>query len=350
VALAPRRFREEVMTIEMLQIEPTTRCNFTCGFCCGRSMTQSDLDYERFERTLAQFPGLRHVELQGEGEPLLHPRFFDMLEALRSRGIVMSMITNGSLLTAEAVEQLVAGGVEKISISIESADPERFRQIRGGKLEKVIDGIARLVAAKRGVRLPRVGFSVTMLRSTATALDGIVALYQRLGMDGGITTQALQHMHAYMHVYAPAMRDELLDEREADVRYARFYRRTRAIANPTWSNGGFYARLMAGWKPTTRRCPWLERAAYVTRDGVVSACCMIKDERHALGKIGDDPGMIERKREAMRAQLARGETPEPCSGCEIARYAVMGKLDLVRRAARASVAVVKDVVRLPVLP
>jgi MoaA/NifB/PqqE/SkfB family radical SAM enzyme len=337
------------MTVEFLQIEPTTRCNFTCGFCCGRTMTQSDLDFTLFERTLAQFKSLRHVELQGEGEPLMHPRFFDMLAAARARGIVVSMITNGSLLTAEAVAELVRGGVEKISISIESADPDRFRAIRGGKLEKVIDGIARLVAAKQGHALPRVGFSVTMLRSKANELDAIVALYQRLGMDGGITTQALQRMPGYVAGYPEAMQAELLDERDADARYVRFYRKTRAIENPTWSEGGFYARLMAGWKPATRRCPWLERGAYASRDGVITACCMIKDERHALGHVGDDPAQIEAKRSAMRDQLARGETPAPCEGCEIARYAVMGKLDLVRRSARAATAVVRDVVRLPVL-
>ena len=334
--------------MEFLQIEPTTRCNFTCGFCCGRSMTQSDLDFATFEKTLATFPHVRYVELQGEGEPLLHPRFFDMLAAARSRGIQVSMITNGSLLTEEAVAQIVAGGVEKISISIESADPAQFRQIRGGKLEKVIDGIARLVAAKRG--LPRVGFSVTMLRSTSSALDGIIALYERLKMDGGITTQALQRMPGYLASYPPAMQDELLDERAADARYVRFYRRTRAIANPTWGNGGFYARLMAGWKPASRRCPWLDKGAYVSRGGVVSACCMIKDETHALGRVDDDPAAIEAKRAAMRDQLARGVTPAPCTGCEIARYATAGKLDLAKRAARIGVAAVKDVVRLPVLP
>ncbi|HEX4454155.1 MAG TPA: radical SAM/SPASM domain-containing protein [Kofleriaceae bacterium] len=337
------------MTTEFLQIEPTTRCNFTCGFCCGRSMTQSDLDFAQFERTLAQFRSLRHVELQGEGEPLMHPRFFDMLAATRARGIVVSMITNGSLLTDDNVAQLVAGGIEKISISIESADPDRFRAIRGGKLDKVIAGIARLIAAKHGRALPRIGFSVTMLRSTAGDLDGIIALYQRLGLDGGITTQALQRMPGYLAGYPAAMQDELLDERDADARYVRFYRRTRAIANPTWSKGGFYARLMAGWKPATRRCPWLERGAYVSRDGVVSACCMIKDERHALGRIGDDPAQLVARRDAMRDELASGTTPAACSGCEIARYAVMGKLDLVRRAARVGVAVVKEIVHLPVL-
>ena len=336
------------MTMEFLQIEPTTRCNFTCGFCCGRSMTQSDLDFELFERTLAKFPHVRYVELQGEGEPLLHPRFFDMLAAARSRGILVSMITNGSLLTAEAVTQIVAGGVEKVSISIESADPAKFRQIRGGKLEKVIEGIARLVAAKR--TLPRVGFSVTMLRSTARDLDAIVELYQRLGMDGGITTQALQRMPGYLASYPPAMQDELLDQREADARYVRFYRRTRAISNPTWGNGGFYGRLMDGWKPASRRCPWLDKGAYVSRDGVVTACCMIKDEKHALGRVDDDPAKILSKRAQMRDQLARGETPAACTGCEIARYATAGKIDLAKRVARIGVAAVKDVVRLPVLP
>ncbi len=336
------------MTIEFLQIEPTTRCNFTCGFCCGRAMPQTDLDFADLERTLDQFPSVRHVELQGEGEPLMHPRFFDMLAAARARGVVVSLITNGSLLTADAVAQLVAGGIEKISISIESADPARFRAIRGGKLDKVVEGIARLVAAKRGRALPRIGLSVTMLRSTSSALDAIVDLYERLGLDGGITTQALQQMAGYRASYAPAMRDELLDEREADARYVRFYRRTRRIEKPSQAVG-FYSRLMAGWKPATRRCPWLERGAYVSRDGIVTPCCMIKDEQHALGRVGDDPAQILAKRRAMSDQLARGETPTACSGCEIARYAVMGKLDLAQRAVRIGTAIVKDVVRLPVL-
>src|SRR5260221_7336553 len=188
-----------------------------------------------------------------------------------------------------------------------------------------------------------------MLRSTAGDLDGIVELYERLGLDGGITTQALQRMPGYMSNYPPEIEHELLDQRGADARYIRFYRRTRAIANPTWSNGGFYAPLMQGWKPSTRRCPWLERGAYVSRDGVVTACCIIKDERHALGNVGDDPAAIEAKRTAMRDQLARGVTPAPCTGCEIARYAVMTKLDVARRATRIGVAIVRDVVRLPVL-
>lgn len=337
------------MTIEFLQIEPTTRCNFTCGFCCGRTMEQSDLDLVLFERALTKFPQLRYIELQGEGEPFLHPQILDMLALARQRGMIVSLITNGSLLTDHVSAQLVKDGVEKVSISIESADPAVFRNIRGGKLDKVVDGIRRLVVAKAGRTLPRIGFSVTMLRSAPREIDGIIALYRQLGLDGGITTQPLQRMPGYLSGYPAEMRAELLNDREADARYIDFYRRTRTIANPAWSNGGFYARLMSGWKPTTRRCPWLDRGAYVSRNGVVTACCMIKDERHSLGRIDDHPAKLFAGQAAMREQLARGEPPAACRGCEMARYAVMSRLEFAQRAVRAGVTAARTIVRLPVL-
>src|SRR6476660_5185635 len=106
------------MKITHLQIEPTTRCNFTCGFCCGRKMSQSDLDYATYERALADLPELEQIELQGEGESLMHPRFFDMVRAARARNIAVSFITNGSFFSESAVEQILDAAVEKISVSM----------------------------------------------------------------------------------------------------------------------------------------------------------------------------------------------------------------------------------------
>ena len=106
---------------EFAQIEPTTRCNYRCGFCAGRSMRQGDLDWQVFERFLSSNPNLRHVELQGEGEPLMHPRFFDMVAACRARGIKVSLISNGSMLSESAIDRLIEGGVDSIHVSLESA-------------------------------------------------------------------------------------------------------------------------------------------------------------------------------------------------------------------------------------
>ncbi len=161
------------------QIEPTTRCNFTCGFCAGRAMAQGDLDWDDFVRFLDTHPDLTHVELQGEGEPMLHPRFFDMVGACRARGIRVGLITNGSLLSTDRVERLLAADIGSIHVSIESNDPVQFEAIRGGKFAKVRDGLARLAERRRARSLdrPAIGLTVTVLKDTIDAVAGIVALY-----------------------------------------------------------------------------------------------------------------------------------------------------------------------------
>ena len=59
---------------------------------------------------------------------------------------------------------------------------------------------------------------------------------------------------------------------------------------------------------------------------------MIKDtDRFALGTVGEtSQDALVAGRDALRKELASGAVPEPCSGCTLARFAVMGKLGLVR--------------------
>jgi len=192
------------LDVPFLQIEPTTRCNFICGFCAGRHMPQQNMALDVFERALSSVHGLRHVELQGEGEPMLHPDFFRMGEMIRrlhpGRGEAgsppargggqspfcsedsakwgqsptqngdslprISLITNGSLFSAENVARLIDLGFHKVCVSIESRDPDEFTAIRGGKLEKVLDGIRLLLEARRQRQAarPAVGLAITILR------------------------------------------------------------------------------------------------------------------------------------------------------------------------------------------
>jgi MoaA/NifB/PqqE/SkfB family radical SAM enzyme len=320
--------------VRFLQIEPTTRCNFTCGFCAGRAMPQADLPWDRFVAAIDAFPMLEHVELQGEGEPLLHPRFFDMVALLRERQIKVSIITNGSLFTDEAIDKILSLSIDKVAVSIESPDAARFQQIRGGKLEKVTRGLEALVAARDQRRLaqPTVGLSITVLRSTQDELPQILALYDRLHLDGGVTLQPLQAMEVYARHYDEALRGELLDSREADRVFARFFsdadvRRIQAARGET---RGFFDELMAGWKAGRGTCPWLERGLYVHNGGAVTACCMVKDTAlYAFGSLGDDGAALLAARDEMRRRLARRDVPPACDGCELARFAVMSRTALV---------------------
>jgi MoaA/NifB/PqqE/SkfB family radical SAM enzyme len=325
-----------------IQIEPTTRCNFTCSFCCGRYMEQSDLEFARYEQILAAAPDLQHIELQGEGESLMHPRFFDMVRLARQRGIRVSLISNGSYLLPAAIEQILELGIEKISISLESADPVTFRHIRGGKLEKVQRGIEGLMAARRarGLAKPVVAFSITVLRDTQDHLAGILALYKQLGLDGGITLQPLQSMPVYVKNYPQALTRQLLSDGEVNDLWIQFYAHPeiKRIQRDKKRTGvlGFFDELMLPFKAGARRCPWLESGLYVNNKGVATGCCMIKDtEQYALGRFGvDEPQAMYARREALRQELQRGEIPKPCAGCELARFAVMTRFQLVMFALR----------------
>lgn len=305
--------------VELLQVELTTRCNFTCGFCAGRSMVQGDLSLATFDAALARFPNLRHLELQGEGEPLLNPAFFDIARRARARGVALSTITNGSLLTPEVNEQLLDLPLEQLLVSIESPTPETFRQIRGGKLEKVVANLEHLVAAKRrrAQKLPRIGLAVTVLRQTLGELDAIFALYRRLGLDGGVNVQALQRMDSYFTVYDDGMQAQLLTREDGEELRRRLgpYAAELRIAR----RHGFHAELLADWAPKTRTCPWIERGAFLTHDGALTACPFMKDaSTAAIGRVtGDDAAELHRRHEGIRDALKRGETPALCRGCAI---------------------------------
>lgn len=311
--------------VELLQIEPTTRCNYTCGFCAGRYMEQTDLPFERFLAALDEYPGLQHIELQGEGEPLLHPQLLPMMERARERGIKVSFITNGSLLSDAVIERILDLAPEKFYVSMESADPRLFQEIRGGKLEKVLRGLEALMTRRRerGLARPSVGLAVTVMKKTRSELPAIRALYERLGLDGGISVQSLQTMDSYTQHYGEDLRAQLLSSAEKAELFA------GAKANPAARSSitGFYDHLLMGFRATRRRCPWLERGLYVNAKGDITACCMIKDtERYALGRLGETPAEeVLAKRDALREELASGKMPVPCRGCTLARFAIMDR-------------------------
>lgn len=302
------------------QVEPTTRCNFICGFCSGRQMDQTDFAAEDFTRLLEAFPDLEHIELQGEGEPLLHKGFFDMARQARARGIHLSMITNGSLLSEERVAALLDLGMEAINVSVESPDEQEFRDIRGGSFAKVKAGIARLLAARRarGLDRPLVGFAITVLKHTIDRLPEIAEIYEELGMDGGATVQPLSSMEAYSKVYDEKVAAQLLDAEDMQrlARVQNSHPKVRAMTKQATQSSHFYPEMHRRF-PMLHGCPWVRGGIYVDRHGALLSCCMVKDaEAHGLGKLGLTPvEVVLNKRREIDAALSAGRPPEQCRGC-----------------------------------
>lgn len=140
-----------------LRISVTDRCNFRCAYCMPFEHydwidKREILSFEEICRVvrLAVPLGVRKVRLTG-GEPLLRRDLPDLVGQLsRIPGIEdMALTTNGSRL-AETAEALRSAGLQRINVSIDSLDPERFRRItRRGDLDHVIDGL--FAAQKAGL-------------------------------------------------------------------------------------------------------------------------------------------------------------------------------------------------------
>jgi MoaA/NifB/PqqE/SkfB family radical SAM enzyme len=122
------------------------RCNSACGYC------DLPLNVGRYEMTREEIQsvfswlyrdGVRFVLVQG-GEPLLRRDMPEILEDFSMIGFHLTLITNGTKITASLVERLSRLSLA-ISVSLDTLDRERYRQIRGAdQLEQVLEGIALL--------------------------------------------------------------------------------------------------------------------------------------------------------------------------------------------------------------
>ncbi|MGM0564130.1 MAG: radical SAM protein [Pseudomonadota bacterium] len=326
------------MHIRFAQVEPTTRCNFTCGFCAGRHMPQQDLPLETFRAFIDQVEGLEALELQGEGEPLLHPHFFDMIALAREKfpNLEISMITNGSMFSQKNIDKILDHGIARIFVSVESVDDEQFQRIRGGKLARLRSGVPALKKARdeRGLEYPLIGLATTILRSTLGELtQAIPDFYRTLGFDGGITLQPLQAMPQYAQFYDEHTRAELLDARSMQAANTAVRQsvelnaimRERRQSRDT----GFYEKLYTSVNPT-RQCPWLSNGIYMSTTGQLLPCCMTKDYQtdaleniHRIERQGQNKGReLLAQRARMQEQLSCGQIPHSCRGCETAKAIV----------------------------
>jgi cyclic pyranopterin phosphate synthase len=137
-----------------LRISVMDRCNFRCPYCMPRETfhehyrflkSTERLSFEEITRLTRLFVelGVRKVRLTG-GEPLLRPNLAELVGELTALDGVqdVALTTNGVLLAQHAAE-LKANGLHRITVSLDTLDPEIFKTMSGGFAERdrVLEGI-----------------------------------------------------------------------------------------------------------------------------------------------------------------------------------------------------------------
>jgi radical SAM protein with 4Fe4S-binding SPASM domain len=159
--------------------EVTAACNLACEYCRASASASPDgaeLSTEEAEGFIDQVAPLRPMLILSGGEPLLRPDIFHLAEYARSRGIRVSLATNGTLLTPEAVERIKRAGIMRVSISLDGPGPEVHDASRGpGSFDLAVRGIGNL----RG----EVDFQInmTVTRGNQNEVSATMDLAEELG-------------------------------------------------------------------------------------------------------------------------------------------------------------------------
>ncbi len=161
---APRPRDRLQRPLRDLRISVMDRCNFRCPYCMPREQfhesyrflkSSQRLSFEEILRLARLFvaQGVRKIRLTG-GEPLLRANLADLIGDLTSIAGVedVALTTNGILLERHAAE-LKAAGLNRITVSLDSLDPQVFARMSGG-FGGVNEVLAGIEAAQRADLTP----------------------------------------------------------------------------------------------------------------------------------------------------------------------------------------------------
>jgi GTP 3',8-cyclase len=141
--------------ITKLRVSVTDKCNLRCKYCMPKNkvkwMPREDiLSLEEIAEVVgvASELGINKVRLTG-GEPLVRRNIIKLIKMIRDiKGIDDIAITTNGILLAEYAKELVEAGLDRVNISLDAVDPDRFSEITGGgDVTKVFQGIDAAIKA-----------------------------------------------------------------------------------------------------------------------------------------------------------------------------------------------------------
>jgi len=223
-----------------LRLSVTDRCSLRCAYCMPATgapnvASAEMLSFEamvNFVCLLKERYQVGQVRLTG-GEPLLRPKIEELVSMFHALGVSdLALTTNGQQL-AELAGPLRRAGLQRINISLDSLNPEKFTSItRGGILGKTLAGI---VAARRAGLHP-IKLNTVVMRGQN---DREVADLVRFAMDYGCQLRFLELMP--IGVAATEFEDHFVSSAEVGERLSRKFTLTALPVDPQDTSRNFEA-------------------------------------------------------------------------------------------------------------
>jgi len=290
---------QRLPNVRKIYLEPTTGCNLKCRTCIRQvwedgEAQMSNSTFQKFLNCLPELPQLERIIFTGFGEPLAHPGIIEMIAAVRSHGLAVTIGSNGHLLNKKICQELIKLKVDRLVISVDGVNPATYAATRGGSLTHLLNNIRVLNETKAQMNslIPALGIEFVALRSNVAELENLVKLSSQLGSARVLITNVLP--------YTEEMKAEILYGYEPQGPFSRGSWPVKADAWVMWGILDF-PRMYWG---AERKCRFIkDRATVVGWDGGVSPCYALAHnytyftvdgrkkqvKRYLLGNINDQP-------------------------------------------------------------
>jgi len=251
----------------VVMIEPTNICNLQCPLCPSGNGTlkreKGYITFDIFKKIIDDIaPTALMVVLWNQGEPYLNKDFSRMVKYASDRKLFTLVSTNGNI--DYNAEEIVNSGLDSMIVSLDGTSQETYNKYRvNGKLDKVLEGVTKIVAAKKKLNKtnPLLRWQFLVMKHNEHEIEEIKQLSKELEVDN-LELKSVQ-------IYSKEDVKKYLPENPK-------YRRYKV--------SGDNFELKYGIK---NRCRRIWTNAVVNWNGEVAICCFDKDGEFKVGDVKD---------------------------------------------------------------
>ncbi len=182
--------KPNVKELECIQVGITSFCSGRCEYCPRAIQENSWISHhmtpECYGALWELMKNSQRIHLQGWGEPLLHPHFFEFVELARRADCRVSTTSCGLVMNEDIAKKIVKSGIDVIAFSLAGTDEETNSSRNKVPFTKVVENIKLLQKIRKemlGVHL-EVHIAYLALGSQIDALKQMPELMKELGVHG----------------------------------------------------------------------------------------------------------------------------------------------------------------------
>src|ERR1039457_2869065 len=236
----------------MAHIIPIRHCNLACKYCNEYDDFSKPVALDTMKHRVDQLArlGTSIVTLSG-GEPLLHPQLDEIIAHMRTYPILVGLITNGYLLTADRIQRLNRAGLDHMQISIDNVMPDDVSK----KSLKVLDAKLKMLAEHADFH---VNINSVVGGGIANPTDALTVSERALALGFSSTIGIIHDGSGQL---------KPLGEEERTV-----WDKVRRLTRRSYSRFNHFQEAIANGQPNDWRCRAGGRYLYICEFGLVHYC------------------------------------------------------------------------------